>query len=327
MMQGYRMISLKSGTHVHVLAGLVLFSSGCGVQPEPQTTPDVIQSRSTSEWVATHPLRDLSGLAWVEGDVFITVHDVKSAGYPRVTLVQTPTAHGGIRVRHLDVDWSAAQGGISHDLESVTRIPGTDRYLLAESGDNERGPQRLFLVSVSLEGLEILETVPWPVPVFNVEATAVAEIDGSLYFLYAERSQGREVTPLRWAPMSLNPLTFGSFREVNVGVPSDEGMNRPIVDLAVDADGGIYAAASYDPDVDTGPYTSGIFRVGHLVVDPTGESGARVVLEEAPRWKALANGLKIEGLAIREGHGYPRTFFYGTDDEYYGGILRPVWTP
>jgi hypothetical protein len=297
--------------------------AGCApTESSPESLPF-----PTPEWTSTQPLRDLSGLAWVEGDVFVTVHDIKSAAYPRVTLVQMPTAHGGIRVRHLDVAWPEVEGGMSHDLESVTRIPGTNRYLLAESGDTGRGSQRLFLVEISLEGLELLETVPWPVPVFNVEATAVAQVDSALYFLYAERSQGEEGTPLRWAPMRLDPLGFGDFEQVWVGMPSNEGMNRPIVDLAVSADGTLYAAASYDPDVDTGPYHSGVFRVGRILSTGGEGGGATVQLEAEPRWTALANGLKIEGLAIREGDGYPRTLFYGTDDEYYGGILRPVWTP
>jgi hypothetical protein len=231
-------------------------------------------------------------------------------------------------MRHLDVAWPEQAGGISHDLESVTRIPGTDRYILAESGDNGRGSQRLFLVSIALEdGLELLETVPWPVSVFNVEATAVAVVEGALYFLYAERSQGESTTPLRWAPMTLDPLAFGPFEEVSVAPPSNEGTNRPIVDLAVAADGGIYAAASYDPDEDTGPFTSGVYRLGAIVPRVDGATGAQVVLDPHPHWMALTNGLKIEGLAIREAPGIPRSFFYGTDDEYYGGILRPIWTP
>jgi hypothetical protein len=315
-------------TRIVQVLGIAFFLSACTGDPGsvPPASPDGLVE--AEGWTATNPLRDLSGLAWVEGDVFVTVHDVKSADYPRVTLVQTPTAHGGLRVRHLPVAWPEAEGGMSHDLESVTRIPGTDQYILAESGDNNRGPQRLFRVSISLDGgLTLLETVPWPVSVFNVEATAVADVDGALYFLYAERSQGERTTLLRWAPMTLDPLTFGDFEEVRVGPPSDEGMNRPIVDLAVAMDGTIYAAASYDPDVDTGPYTSGVFEVGVIRVRTEGSGGAEIVLTPRPRWTALTNGLKIEGLAIREGPDHPRALFYGTDDEYYGGILRPVWTP
>jgi hypothetical protein len=314
---------------IAILSCTPVLLTGCAPSeqaPEPAFGSSI--ERTPDEWRATEPLRDLSGLAWVAGDVFVTVHDAKRADYPRVTLVETPTAHGGIRVRHLDVDWPEAEGGIAFDLESVTRIPGTDLYLLAESGDNGRGPQRLFLVHLTLDGIDLLETVSWPVSVFNVEATAVVEVEGALYFLYAERSQGEPVTRLRWAPMQLDPLRFGDFEEVEVGVPSDEGMNRPIVDLAIAADGTIYAAASYDPDVDTGPYTSGIFRVGRLAVAAGAEaSRATVQRDTNPQWMALTNGLKIEGLAIREGEGYARTLFYGTDDEYYGGILRPVWMP
>lgn len=316
-MNGLRAMPMPLGA-----LSFLLLLTGCEAVQRPASAP------TPDGWTATTPLRDLSGLAWVEGDVFVTVHDVKSADYPRVTLVQTPSAHGGLRVRHLEVAWPEAEGGMSHDLESVARIPGTDQYILAESGDNDRGSKRLFLVSISLDdGLELLETVSWPAEVFNVEATAVAELEGHYYFLYAERSQGAESTLLRWAPMTRSPLSFGDFSEVPVRLPTNAGMNRPVVDLAVAANGEIFAAASYDPDVDVGPYNSGIFRVGELVSVSDGSGGAQVVLGADPEWLALANGLKIEGLAVREAPGVSRGLFYATDDEYYGGILRPVWTP
>jgi hypothetical protein len=144
-------------------------------------------------------LPDLSGLVWVEDDLFIGVHDAKRNAekyyWPRVSLVRLPKS----------------------EMEGVT----------------------------------------WPVPIENVEATEVCRVGRQLVFLYAERAEGLLATKLRWAALSLNPPEIGSFKEVTYeGMdPAGKGA-RPIVALAVDADGFIYGASAYDPGTDDGPFRS-----------------------------------------------------------------------
>jgi hypothetical protein len=297
-------------------------------------------------------MNDVSGVAWVEDDLFLTVQDAKGPEWPRITLVRAAVDRSGVLHRVLDLPWPDSisveltgrdgavtletRPGIAWDLESVARIPGTNQYLLAESGDNARGSRRIFLVEFEISGvgpdgapdprLTLLEIIDWPAPIFNVEATAVVGVEGGLLvFLYAERSQGSPHTDVHWASLTLDPVAFGPFSSERFTVPVGLGMNRPIVALDVTAAGEIIAAAAYDPDEDDGPFTSAVYRIGTVGADTSHPSGARVRLLSAPALLGEMNGLKIEGVAVRERPGHPLEIFYGTDDEYFGGILRVVF--
>jgi hypothetical protein len=166
-------------------------------------------------------LPDLSGLAWVGADDFLAVHDAKAVGeesLPRVSLLTAPRGTTPLLWTALDVDWTAA-GGPSHDLEGIARVPGTALYLLAESGDGGSEYRRIFVAELTAAALTIREAAPWPVPVFDVEGTAVARVGGALYFLFAERAHGEGSTRIRWAPLALGPLRLGAFREAVIAPP------------------------------------------------------------------------------------------------------------
>jgi hypothetical protein len=276
-------------------------------------------------------LPDLSGLVWMSGDLFLGVHDAKNdadgarkeLGRPRVSLVWAPTSEAGVRWRPLPVEWPAT-GGPSNDLESAARIPGTQQVLLVESGDDgARGTfRRLFLAELAGERVQLLESVPWPAPVRNVEASAVARVGDRLVFAWAERSHGSATTELRWAPLQRAPLRFGAIQQVRLEVPASHGFNRPVVALDVDSAGRAYVAASFDPDDDNGPFSSGIFRVGRFEAGPGGEP--TFAPEAQPALLATVSGSKVESVAVREGPGGAVELFYGTDDENYGAVLRRV---
>jgi hypothetical protein len=294
------------------------------------TAPAALPGRS-EESARARSLPDLSGLAWVEGDLFLGVHDAKPSARkpesPRVSLVRLPRSkREGVSWEPLMLAVPGAGGPIS-DLESVSRLPGGQGFLLAESGQGGRKARRLFLATVRNGSLELKAPVPWPVPVpvTNVEATEVVEVGGKLLFLYAEQADGRGETMLRWAPLSLNPLQFGAFREVVYrGVdPVGDGA-RPIAALAADAQGYLYSASSYDSGNDGGPFRSVVWRIGRI---SSGADGQPQVDLSAPTRLATLDGLKVESLAVRESRQHGTQLFIGTDDENYGGILRPLPVP
>lgn len=266
-------------------------------------------------------LPDLSGLAWVEGDRFLAVHDAKATDeptLPRVSLLTAPRASIPLRWTALDVDWSLA-GGPSHDLESVARVPGTATYLLAESGDSGSAFQRLFVADLAGASLTVREVAPWPFPVFDVEGTAVARVGSALYFLFAERAHGERSTRLIWARLGLAPFTLRDRRETVIESPWPTGPGaRPVSALEVDSEGRVYVASAYDPDRDEGPFRSAVWMVGRLV--PTAE-GAAFIPAAAPEHVATLDGLKVESLTVRaDTNG--TALYVGTDDESFGGVLR-----
>lgn len=273
-------------------------------------------------------LPDLSGLAWVEDDLFIGVHDAKrtakQAAWPRISLVKLPTSElEGVTWRSLKISFPGPDGP-SSDLESASRLPGGRGFVFAESGQAGEGARRLFFAEYQAGALNIAHAIPWPVPVENVEAMEVCEVAGQPVFLYAERAEGRPETKLRWATLSLDPVAFGSFEEVTyVGVDPVGRGARPIVALTVDREGLIYSASAYDSGNDEGPFRSVVWRIGRILADAQGRP--RVRLERGKRLATL-DGLKVESLAVRESKAGGKQVFVGTDDEHYGGLVRRLPT-
>jgi hypothetical protein len=286
---------------------------GCAGAASPPVTPQPIAV-----------LPDISGMTWMSGEDVLVVHDAKR-GRPasrRVGLIRLPTGPTGVHYLPLDVRWPTT--GPSHDLESVARIPGTQRALLAESGDDGATAPRLFLVELRGTRLDVLETVSWPTSVRNVEATAVVDVDGQLVFVYAERHHDAASTAIRWAPLQLDPLRFGTFEEFRFTTPDRPAINRGVVALDTEPSGHLIAAGSHDPDVDGGPFRSRVYRLGRFVSDSDG----RIRYDgQLPERQFTVDGLKIEALTIRPMADGTPEILYGTDDEDFGGIIRRLRLP
>jgi hypothetical protein len=279
---------------------------------------------SAQELAHATTLPDISGMAWVEDDLFIGIHDAKrnpeKYNWPRVSFVHLPRSElQGVTWRPLNLKFPGPEGR-SSDMESACRIPGGKAFLFAESGQEGEHDRRIFYAVYSNGMLQIESHILWPVDIKNVEATEVSRIGDQLVFLYAERADGLPSTKLRWARLSLNPLQIGEFEEITYeGVdPVGKGA-RPIVALDVDSDGFIYIVSAYDSGNDDGPYRSVVWRIGKMISGI--DDMPQVELDENKR---LANmdGVKVESIAVRERNDGIKQIFVGTDDEHYGGIIR-----
>jgi len=276
------------------------------------------------EMVGASTLPDLSGLAWVEDDLFIGIHDAKRTrekyNWARVSLLHLPKSElDGVTWQPLDLTFPGPEG-LSSDLESAGRIPGGKAFLFAESGQEVEAAPRIFLAVYDNGKLNIESHAVWPVPIENVEAIEVCRVGRHLVFLYAERADSLPSTKLRWATLSLNPLKFGEFEEITyAGIDPVGNGSRPIVALAVDSDGFIYSVSAYDSGNDDGPFRSVVWRIGKMIADEKGNP--KVELDEGKKL-ATMDGLKVESIAVRETKESGRQLYVGTDDEHYGGILR-----
>jgi hypothetical protein len=269
-------------------------------------------------------LPDLSGMAWVEDDLFIGIHDAKrnpeEYNWPRVSFIHLPKSElQGLIWRPLDLKFPGPEGR-SSDMESACRIPGGKAFLFAESGQEGEPDRRIFYAVYNNGMLQIESHIVWPVDIKNVEATEVCRVGDRMLFLYAERADGLPSTQLRWATLSLNPLRIGKFEEITYkGVdPVGKGA-RPIVALDVDSDGFIYIVSAYDSGSDDGPYRSVVWRIGKMIAD--GDGNPKVRLGENKRLANL-DGLKVESIAVCEPNEGGKQIYVGTDDEHYGGIIR-----
>lgn len=271
-------------------------------------------------------LPGVSGLAWVEDDLFLAVHDAKrskkQADWPRVSLIRLPrSANEGVSWEPLALEFPG-EAGPANDLESAARVPGGRGFLLAESGPRKGFAPRIFFAVYGEGGLRVQSFAPWPEEIENVEAIAVGEAGGELVFLYAERAAGGSSTEIRWAGLELDPPGFGPFRGVTYsGAGGAEKNTRLVSGMALDGDGSIYAASARDTGDDGGPFGGTVQRIGRVTAD---ENGRPVV--ELDEGKSIANldGLKVEAIAVREAAEGGGQLFVGTDDENYGGIIRPL---
>ena len=273
-------------------------------------------------------LPDISGMAWMMDDLFVVVHDVKhhkSLQQPRVSLLRLPDGTAGIQLRNLAPAWPSA-GGAAHDLESIARIPDSRELLLVESGDEGSEFRRIFHGRLNGERLQLVNALTWPLPVRNVEGSAVARVGERLIFLYAERAHDQATTSIRWADLTLDPLRLGRFQQVPFASPETRGPHsRPVSALEVDRQGNLYAASTVDSGDNNGPFRSKVWRIGRITGENEGRP--RVILDADPQLLATLDGLKVEALAIREMAGSRPELFIGVDDENYGGTVRSIPLP
>lgn len=270
-------------------------------------------------------LPDVSGMAWIEDDLFLAVHDAKSNpekfDWPRVSIARLPKSElEGLTWQTQKLSFPGPEGR-SSDLESASRIPGGG-FLMAESGQEGADDRRIFHLIYEGGKVKIDSHGFWPVPIKNVEATEVCRVGDRLVFLYAERASDQPLTKLRWTDFSLKPMKFGQFKEVTYkGVdPVGKGA-RPIVALDVDKEGHLYIVSAFDPGSDDGPYRSVVWRIGQIKADEDGNPA--VSLEKGTRLATL-DGLKVESIAVCEGEDGKKRIFVGTDDEHFGGVIRPL---
>jgi hypothetical protein len=292
---------------------------------------DTAQSRPPRFREASN-LPDLSGLAWLEGNRFLAVHDAKVEGElanPRVSLIELPVNSKGVRWQQRTLHFHELK---SNDLESAARIPGTLNVLLVESGDSLDDPafQRIFKARVVGDSVHIVATAQWPVSVHNVEATAVAALGPHFVFLFAERAQNLASTELRWALFDPDTLRFGPFSSATFPNPNPAAFNRPLVGMDVDSAGQIYIVAAFDaeaaglPEPDNGPFASAVYRIG-VITESAGDPA--VQLFDSPQLEGMMDGFKVESVVIREDAEHGFQIFIGLDDENYGATLRLLPDP
>ena len=307
-----------------LVAGLVLLGACAHRVPVGEA-----QGADDPEFRRASLLPDVSDLVWIGGERFLAVHDAKlpdEAGFPRISLLDLPTGLDGIRWRPQAVEFGEFA---SSDLESAARIPdggGRALVLIAESTEEvaeKPFSNRIFLVEVTGDEAVVVDQAKWPVATTNVEGIAVARAGGVLLFLYAEHAHGQPSSEIRWAELTLDPLGFGVFRSAGAFTsPGPTGPNaRPVSALEVDARGVVYAASTEDPDDDNGPFRSAVYRIGRVV--SAAESPA-VELDDEPELLGRLDGLKVEGVAAREGADGTVELWVGVDDENYGGTMRPL---
>ena len=140
----------------------------------------LINPTYAQELARASTLPDLSGMSWVEDDLFIGIHDAKrnpeKYNWPRVSFIRLPRSElHGVIWKPLDLKFPGPEGR-SSDMESACRIPGGNAFLFAESGQEGQGDRRIFYAVYNNGTLQIESYIVWPVDIKNVEATEVCRV-------------------------------------------------------------------------------------------------------------------------------------------------------
>jgi hypothetical protein len=239
------------------------------------------------------------------------------------------------------------------DLEAVCEIPGRlHEYLLAESGYYLHDYGRLFHLRVVQVGSGWQVTV---LKVLRYDALAgyVREKDeagttykgdeieglfclvvaGRTYLVFGERGgkskNGKKAARIVWGEMDFENYQFrmlGTSELVERSLLGD----RDCSDLLIRSEKGgwsVWSVATRDVG-DMGPFESVVYRAGLFPAVPKPEEGQSLLQftrEEALPRTYRADGLKIEALALPAESVPGSSWSVGTDDEYLGGIWRPLF--
>jgi len=160
---------------------------------------------------------------------------------------------------------------VPNDLESIAAVPDRNEALLVESNaDGDDPDPSIYLARWDDDfDVEIAGSVPWPKTperLVNVEATAVTTVDGSDYFIYAERAEGSDTTRINMTTVSIGgsgEVEFGDgWTSASFTALKPPGA-RPASGLDIDAKGNLYISAAYDPG-DLGPFDSAVYRAAEV---------------------------------------------------------------
>ncbi|MFP5287142.1 MAG: hypothetical protein ACLGI9_15485 [Thermoanaerobaculia bacterium] len=294
-----------------LLVPAVLWIASCAGRTPPPAMPEPAPPAAQPR-----ALPPVSGLGCLPDGSLLAVVDTKNnapMGAPRVVRVRL--SDGESSWEPVAIDWPGPDGA-SNDLEGVAAVPGTDSFLLVESSYFQGRFGRIF--QVSPQG-DLLRSGKLPTDVDNIEGVGVAEVGGRLVFLFGERGNGT----IRWADLDLSGtgIALGESRSVRFQTADPQGPNhREISALEVDGEGHLFAVSTIDPG-DRGPFQSVLWEIGEV---EESEGTVAVTLLPEPRRIADVPDSKVEALTFCQGGDGSRRLFLGTDDEEFGGSIRPL---
>jgi hypothetical protein len=274
----------------------------------------------------------------INENTYIVVYDVKNfKDGTRIGLVKLNEE--SLEVYPVTID-SWDEEGRSSDLESICKVPGKENeFLMAESGNWQGKLGRIFHISLDADNLKatVLGSVKLPFLHRNdfglkgdqYEAMLCLPYLGNKALVVLGERGGSKVNPrgvIRWGILDFTnyslEMTESGLKGIEIEAPGtwmNSEEKRDISDFHLDDDGGIWAVGSEDQG-DSGPFYSVVYKVGQLY--PT-EISLPIVFSEKKKPFKEVNGFKIEALS-GPAKGINSTHSFGTEDEIYGGVWRPL---
>ena len=318
------------------LSCLLLLLSSCSTSKKMKSTSVEI---NTPTIAIKKSSGGSSGMEQLNDSTYLVVYDVKNFK-KGVRLAMVVLTEKSINVFPIKVDTWGIEG-ISSDLESICAIPGKENeFLIAESGNWKGNLGRIFHIQVDLSTRKatLLGSVKFPLLYRNDMDTTGDQYEAIHCLAYSENERivilgergGSKNNPtgvLRWGLYNTEQHTLNIEGQGLKGIAIDAPGNwqnkvqkRSITDMYIDANGIIWASASEDQG-DAGPFYSVIYKLGKI--NPMN------LQNPVTPFDSLTIGREIYGFKIEALSGPQKeincTHTFGTEDEIYGGVLRPLF--
>lgn len=317
---------------------LILFLSWVAMQYYSCKSVEPVLASSENTIQSLNHNGGSSGMEQLGDNFYLVVYDVKSfkAG-SRMAMIRV----GEEKLEVLGIpisDWG--EEGRASDLESICKISGTtNEYLIAESGNWQGELGRIFHIQVDTTtfSAKVLGITKLPYRDINnlervgdqYEAMACLPYSETERILILAERGGSKVNPhgvVRWGIYDLSnhqlQFTEAGRQGISVKAPgswTNEKSKRDITDFHIDSEGKIWATASEDIS-DAGPFHSVMYQLG--LVDYADKERPFTIFSEFDTWISIP-GFKIEALS-GPSKNIRCTHSFGTEDEMYGGVWRPI---
>lgn len=280
-----------------------------------------------------------SGMEQIGANSYLVVYDVKNFKKgSRIGLINVNKK--SLVVSPIEVTaWD--DEGISSDLESICAIPGRiNEYLIAESGNWQGKLGRMFHIKVDTSLLKAKVLGSGRIPLLNrndfglkgdqYEAILCIPYEPNRYLIILGERGGSKINPnglIRWGILDISKYKFYMSLQgkngIEINAPgnwTNDKKNRDITDFHLDKDGVIWASASEDQG-DAGPFYSVVYKLGKI---NKSDKNRPIIVEKKFDIYKEVNGFKIEALS-GPCKGINSTLSFGTEDEMYGGVWRPIF--
>ena len=304
-----------------------------------QSTKNLAGSTGSNQQIDAKKLSGgSSGMEQISDSAYLVVYDLKSHKQG-VRLGLISVTEESISVVPIVINaWD--EEGLPNDLESICAIPGKENeFLVAEAGNWQGKLGRIFHLQIdfSKQTGRVLGTLKYPFlhrNDFGIEGDQYEAMHCLPYtkneriIVLGERG-GSEFSPsgvIRWGiwDMKKGTLTIEGtgLKGISVNAPghwTNSKSKRSITDMYVDKNGTLWASGSEDQG-DAGPFYSVIYPLGKI--NPMNPDLPVTVIDFLAVGREVY-GLKIEALSGPK-KGINCTHTFGTEDEMYGGVFRPI---
>jgi len=268
-----------------------------------------ISTAYAEEWNTLSDQRTLSmsGIAAIDSDRFLVVHDNKKPDQPRLNIVnwqnnQRPTLS--------PINWCDQNFPI--DLEAITAIPNhKNDYLVLESKGKvtriQLDPDKFACKTIAQFD------IPTATPESNMEGLALYCIKKHCLLAWAERGDDKTPAKLSWSSFNVEKSSVEKFKSgsVDFKAPYPETNLRSISDIAIDGKGAVWVSSTSDPG-DDGFFKSALYKIGSFTKKLNWSPSKKIT----PVNKYESENIKIEALVFT-----PKGLVMATDDENKGGKI------